>query len=174
MNEFLEILKVRHAECQKRFLAKQAAVNAANTEFQAVAQEFNSIQTLMNLEMRKEQIESAANVQSPTSSASSSAVAPQLSTSVPVIMPPHHGVGSSGELNKTEMVRELLRQHASGMTPRELWKDGQIKAQFPHRAYLYSILKRLKDKGDITEKRGKYRFKFSPKLEEDKQLGMVQ
>ncbi|MHB8540070.1 MAG: hypothetical protein ACYDCD_03895 [Candidatus Acidiferrales bacterium] len=150
MSEFLEHLKARHAESQKRFLAKQAQLNSVNQEFQVVAQEFNAWQTLLNLETRKEQMAAVA-LTAPT-------VSPASAPSSPA--------ATSPEVNKTEIVRELLRQHASGMTPSEIWKQEQIKTQFPHRAYLYSVLKRLKDRGDITEKRGKYCFKFSTKPEE--------
>jgi hypothetical protein len=166
MSEFLEILKVRHAECQKRFQMKQAQLNAVNAEFQAVAQEFNSIQTLMNLEIQKANLE-AARVASPAPSASAKTVSGQISAGATLIAAQSPDTGSNG-VNKTEIVRGLLRQHASGMTPSELWREPQIKAHFDHRAYLYSILKRLKDRGDITEKRGKYCFKFSPKEEEIK------
>jgi len=164
MSEFLEILKVRHAECQKRFQAKQAQLNAANAEFQAVAQEFNSIQTLMNLELRKEQMEAMARTVSPTPSIAPH-VAPAAASSP---------TAATAEVNKTETIRELLRQHTSGMTPSEIWNQPLVRDQFPHRAYLYSVLKRLKDRGDIIEKKGKYVFKFMPKPEENKEQNMVQ
>ena len=47
------------------------------------------------------------------------------------------------------------------MTPSDLWK--QVKAQFTHRPYLYSALKRLKDRDEVTVRRGKYLLKNNPK-----------
>ena len=165
MSEFLEILKVRHAECLKRFQAKQAQLNAVNAEFQAVSQEFNSIQTLLNLELRKQQMDALARNVATTQPAAPQAAPAQLPAAVPT---------TAGEVNKTETVRELLRQHESGMTPTELWKQQLVRNQFHHRAYLYSVLKRLKDKGDVIERRGKYFFKFLPKPEENKEQNILQ
>jgi hypothetical protein len=118
----------------------------------------------LTLETRKEQAAATITVstaQPQTPNVAALAVSGSSAPAVP-----------AGELNKTEIVRELLRQHSAGMTPSDIWK--QVKAQIPHRPYLYSILKRLKDKGDITDKRGKYFFKFAPKPEEAKDQNMVQ
>jgi hypothetical protein len=165
MSEFLENLRIRFAESQKRFVAKQAQLNAVNAEFQAVAQEFNAWQTLLNLETRKEQMAATTLVVPATTR--------QIPNTTPTSAPPSP-LAPSPNVNKTEIVRELLRQHSAGMTPSELWKQEQIKAQFPHRPYLYSVLKRLKDRGDIAEKRGKYFFKFSTKPDDAKEQGLVQ
>lgn len=62
--------------------------------------------------------------------------------------------------NKTELVRELLRHHLGGMTPTEIWKE--LRGQFVHRAYLYSVLKRLRDKDEVTLRRNKYALKIKP------------
>jgi hypothetical protein len=165
MSEFLENLRSRFAESQKRFVAKQQQLAAVNAEFQAVAQEFNAWQTLLNLETRKEQAAATISV-SPEHTQTPNVAALAISGSPSATTMP------AAELNKTEIVRELLRQHSAGMTPSEIWK--QVKAQIPHRPYLYSVLKRLKDKGDITDKRGKYYFKFAPKPEEAKDQNIVQ
>ena|SRR2546427_1344350 len=164
MSEFLENLKVRMLESQKRFLAKQAQLTAVQAEFQVVAQEFNAWQTLVNVEARKEQAAGTIQV-SPTPGQVPNVAALSVSVSSSAAAP-------AAEVNKTEIVRELLRQHSSGMTPSEVWK--QVKGRIAHRPYLYSVLKRLKDKGDVTEKRGKYFFKFAPKPEEGKDQNMVQ
>jgi hypothetical protein len=162
MSEFLENLKARHAEAQKRFLAKQAHLNAVNAEYQTVAQEFNAWQTLLTLETRKEQGDNTVNV---SATVVVSPQRPSLPSSTP------SNTGTAAEVNKTEIVRDLLRQNSSGLTPTEIWR--QVKTQIPHRPYLYSVLKRLKDRGDVTEKRGKYLFKFSPKVGEAKEQGLV-
>jgi thioesterase domain-containing protein len=164
MTEFLDNLKSRLAESQKRFAAKQQQLAAINAEFQAVAQEFNAWQTLVNLEAKKE-LTAAREAEAPVIPAldtpSVVSTNPSTATSAP-------SAPTNAEVNKTDTVRELLRQHSAGMTPSEIWK--QVKAQIPHRPYLYSILKRLKDKGDVSEKRGKYFFKFSPKPDEVKDV----
>ena len=64
------------------------------------------------------------------------------------------------EENKTQAVRDLLRQHPTGMTPVEIWK--QLETKMSNRAYLYSVLKRLRDKGDARERRGKYFLILKP------------
>jgi len=56
------------------------------------------------------------------------------------------------------------------MTPGEIWKE--MESQINNRAYLYSVLKRLKDRGDVKEKRGKYCA--IPKIEEVQSQGLVQ
>jgi hypothetical protein len=161
MSEFLENLKVRMLEAQKRFLAKQAQLTAVQAEFQVVAQEFNAWQTLVNVEARKEQ--GAATVTVSAQTQTPNVVALSVSS---------RSATSTAEVNKTEIVRELLRQHSAGMTPSEIWK--QVKNQIAHRPYLYSVLKRLKDRGDAVEKRGKYFFKFAPKPEDAKEQNPVQ
>lgn len=75
------------------------------------------------------------------------------------------------EINKTDIVRDVLRQHPAGLTPSDLWK--QVKGQFTNRAYLYSVLKRLKDRDEVTTRRGKYLLKSVPKVEEHKQQSEV-
>jgi len=168
MSEFLENLKVRHAEAQKRFLAKQQEVNRVNAEFQAVAQEFNAWQTLLNLETRKEQVAAVATTVAANSPAPT--VPPTLavnSTPAPagVVVT---SVGVRNEENKTEIVRDLLRQASPGsMSAADIWEA--IRNRVSNRAYLYSVLSRMKDKGEVGVKRGRYFFKFSLKPEETKE-----
>jgi hypothetical protein len=56
--------------------------------------------------------------------------------------------------NKTEIIRALLRQHPTGLTPPQIWL--QVGEQFKHRPYMYSVLKRLKDRDEISFRRNKY------------------
>lgn len=140
MSEFLESLKKGLQESQAKFQAAQLKMNAFQAEFQAAAQEFQAWQTLVRLETAKEQGQSLAGV--------NTAAIPST-------------IG-----NKTEAVRELLRQHPAGMTPSDIWKELQL--QFSTRAYLYSVLKRLRDRGDARERRGKYYL--NPKSEEQGQM----
>jgi hypothetical protein len=57
------------------------------------------------------------------------------------------------ETNKTEMIREVLRQHTNGITPAQVWINVKDKVG---RNYVYSVLKRMKDKDEVKERRGKY------------------
>jgi hypothetical protein len=69
-------------------------------------------------------------------------------------------------VNKTNLIRDVLRQHPNGITPVEVWREvkGHIE-----RNYVYSVLKRLKDSKQVSERRGKYYLQVMPKSEEDKE-----
>jgi hypothetical protein len=132
----LEYLKRGFEESQKRFQEGQREFGAAQVKYNAIAQEFNAWQTLYQAAKRKENGDS----------------------SIPATQAPK-GV----EKKQTEAVREFLDQHP-GATPAEIWK--QLQSQIANRAYLYSVLKRLRDRGDAMERKGKYFLK--PKPEEAK------
>jgi len=160
----LEVAKVRMAEAQKKYLAAQAdhqgatqRLQTATTEFQQAANESNSYQTLVNLWTRKEQ-EITKGVSDTTKMAESVTVAIEPSSP-----------SSAPEVNKTELVCELLRQNPAGMTPSDIW--AKMDKEIKNRAYLYSVLKRLKDRGVAREKRGKY---FAVLRIEESQTQMVQ
>lgn len=67
-------------------------------------------------------------------------------------------------VNKTQVVRDVLASHPSGLTPAQVW--GAVKGKIGRRTYVYSILKRLKDRKQVVEKRGKYTLPPMPKIEE--------
>lgn len=166
MTTFFEELKIRHAEAQKRLQAAQQEAQAVQARYQAIAQEFNSLQLLLNVEAAKPENKPEDKT---TEAAISNANRIIIRT---VSMVPQATSGQSAlplvaETNKTEMIRELLRQYPGGIAPTELWK--QVKTRMTHRAYLYSILKRLKDKGEVMVRRGKYIAKIMPKPEEEKE-----
>jgi hypothetical protein len=145
MSVFLDELNVRLAEAQKRLQTAQIEAQVAQGKLQAIIQEFNSLQFLVNSEKAKLQQQDNQ----------------PLSTSN---IPANQSTVAQGELNKTDMIRSLLRQHPGGMTPTDIWK--QVKDQMVHRAYLYSILKRLKDKDEVIVRRGKYITKMISKSTE--------
>jgi hypothetical protein len=155
MSQFLEELKIRLGDAQKRLQAAQLKHQTAQAELQAIVQEYNSLQHLANVEAAKIQESAGAPI---TVNVSSRMGQPVLS--------------SGSETNKTETIRELLRQHPAGMTPTDIWKE--VKGQMVHRPYLYSILKRLKDKDEVCVRRGKYIAKITPKSDEGKGQTMVQ
>ena len=164
MTNFFEELKIRHADAQKRLQAVQQEMQAMQARFQAVAQEFNSLQLLLNVEAAKPE-------NKPADTAAKNAT-PNAITVIARAVSAEPQATTGHETNKTEMIRELLRQYPAGITATDIWKN--VKTQMTHRAYLYSILKRLKDKGEVMVKRGKYISKIMPlKSEEEKDQNLV-
>lgn len=155
MSQFLDELKTRLQDALKRLQAAQQKSAIAQAELQAVTQEYNSLQHLANVEATRNQQATGGPI---TVTVTSRIAQPALS--------------QTGETNKTETIRELLRQHPAGMTPTDIWKE--VKDQMTHRAYLYSVLKRLKDKDEVTVRRGKYITKMLPKTEENRGQTLVQ
>jgi len=157
MSQFLETLRAKLADAIKRFQTAQQNLIAAQAENQALAQEVGSLQYLIQAEMR--------NDPSAGSDSTTVAVESNLGTSQP-------STTQMPETNKTAMIRELLRRHPTGITPVDIWKE--LGTQMKHRAYIYSVLKRLKDRGEVMERRGKYCLRILPKPEEAKQQTTVQ
>jgi hypothetical protein len=171
MTNFFEELKIRHAEAQKRLQAAQQEAQAVQTRFQAIAQEFNSLQLLLNVEAAKEENKPSEDKTAQAAIPNANRVIIRTVGMVPQAASVQTALPLVAE-NKTEMIRELLRQYPGGITPTELWK--QVKTRMTHRAYLYSILKRLKDKGEVMIRRGKYIAKIMPKHEEEKEQPVLQ
>lgn len=155
MSQFLDELKTRLAEVLKHLQAAQQKAQVAQAELQAVNQEYNSLQFLANVE--------TARIQQSAGTPITATVASRI---------PQPALPQASETNKTETIRELLRQHPTGMTPTDIWKE--VKGQMAHRPYLYSILKRLKDKDEVAVRRGKYFVKMLPKPEESRGQTLVQ
>jgi hypothetical protein len=150
MNDFLEKLKVGLTEAQERQKEIGARLQAINAEYQAVSQEVNSYLKIVEVENRK--LQGSPNPHKATAT-----------FTIKVNPAPTAQIAAADavdEPNKTELVRELLRSHPSGMTGGELWTA--VKGKFPHRQYVYSVLKRLKKKGDVVQRRKKFIFTFKP------------
>lgn len=179
MSHFLETLKQGMQDAQSRFAAAQQRLAATQAEFQAMQQrlakdqtdfqsalqEFQAFQTLVNLQTRKEQPQAPSPVAAPSVTVAVPVALSNGSPRPPVLHNAQFLLGRLAaaqppkdegrpEINKTEAVRELLRQHPAGMTPGDIWKS--LEQELSNRTYLYSVLKRLKDKGDAKERRGKY------------------
>ncbi len=155
MSVFLEELKTRLTDAGRRLQAAQQKTAIAQAELQAVTQEYSSLQHLANVEAARSQQSAGTPITATVNSRIADPALPQVS-----------------DTNKTETIRELLRQHPAGMTPTDIWKE--VKGQMAHRPYLYSILKRLKDRDEVCVRRGKYIVKMMPKPEEGKGQTMVQ
>ena len=152
MSDFLEKLKMDLADAQKRHQGMAVRLQALQIEYQALSQEVNSYTKIVEVQTRKEQGIAVSGT---------ATVKPTVRVSgIQITQVPRSGTGASEETNKTELVRELLRQHPTGMTGGELW--NAVKDKFPHRQYVYSVLKRLKKKGDIAQKRKKFIFTARP------------
>jgi hypothetical protein len=154
MSSFLE-------ECKARFAAVQKAVQEAHQELQAVQlryqtaiQQQNALQYLINSVAAEEQRSQQKSYGQPTTVNLSISVADAIAADEAAAPQPH-------EVNKTDMIRELLRRHPTGMTPTEIWRE--VKNQMTHRAYLYSILGRLKDREEVIVRRKKYLLRIDPK-----------
>jgi hypothetical protein len=168
MNHFMIELKTRLEDAQKRYAEATQHLQSAQAHHVAIGQEVGSLQFLYQKELRKEQ----GNA-SPAQPQGADVITAHVSTTIQSAgrgaLLPENAVPERAEVNKTEIVREILQQHPNGMTPTDLWKS--LSGQITYRAYLYSILKRLKDKGDVFQKRGskKYFPKMMPKSEEGKE-----
>lgn len=167
----------KYTAAQAEFQAIQQKLTAAQAEFQAAAQEFQAFQTLVNVQTRKEQPANGTPSAAPVASGEVSVGAHLVYHSgkpvpqrVENAQQPISEQDNKPEGNKTEAVRMLLRTHPGGMTPSEIWKN--LQSQLSNRVYLYSILKRLKDRGEVRDKRGKYYFNV--KVEEDQTQTVVQ
>src|SRR5467141_2816 len=106
MSVFLEELKVRFMDAQKRLVTAQQKMAIAQAELQAVTQEYNSLQHLANVE--------AARIQQSTGAPITVNVSPRIT---------QPALPQASDTNKTETIRELLRQHPTGMTPTDIWKE---------------------------------------------------
>jgi len=160
MSDFLDTLKVRMLDAQRRFNEVNLRFQRTQAELQAIQLEYTSWQNAVKNESAKEQQELEAQTPgrppSPTASAHIQTVTPN----------------SISDVNKTDLIRGQLQQHPAGMTPAEVWRA--VKAQVPQRSYVYSVLKRLKDREQVTTRRGKYYLRAASKLEEAKQEVVVQ
>jgi hypothetical protein len=158
MSQFLEMLKVRLVDAQQRLGAAQAALQKAQVEHQTVMQEFGSWQNAVAVETRREAQQQSTPPAQPS---------PQLRSQPPMSIPVPP---STPEVNKALLIRDVLRQHPSGITPADVWREVKDHVGRP---YVYSVLKRLKDKKQVAERRGKYFLQIVPKQEEVKEPNHV-
>jgi hypothetical protein len=144
MSHLIDRLKDGLAEAQKRQLEVGKRFQVVQGEWAAVNAEVNGYLKVIELETRRE-LEQAA-------------VAPQIEG-------PSTEADQQAEQdsNKTQLIRDALAEHP-GLTPAQVW--GAVKNQVGRRNYVYSVLKRLKDRKQVVEKRGKYYLPTMPKIEE--------
>jgi hypothetical protein len=180
MSQFLETIKERVADSQRRLQASTVKLQQAQAEHQAVSQEFVSWQNAFNVEARREQLEQLnenqkrAEQQKPQAppqpiSGSIAVQLPALRVSATGIVTPPESLPDTPEISKTKMIKDVLLNNSNGITPAEVWK--KVQDHHVGRAYVYSVLKRLKDKKQVLERRGKY-YLLMPKTEEKENLIM--
>ena len=166
MTKIVDELQARVAESKERLDKADKEFKVATATFQMAQQDHNVWTLALQAEVRDEQRKTAVATerQMPLPSiAKPEAVA----TAVPEQAP-----DSSEILNKTDIVRDLLKHHPNGMSAVDIWK--QVRTQFHHRPYLYSVLKRLRDRQEIVKRRSRYCLTVVPKMEGVKEQSLVQ
>jgi putative SOS response-associated peptidase YedK len=178
LSDFLNTLKERFADAQRRLQFATARLQQAQQEHAAVTQEFGSWQNAINVETRREAaqeqqrllIEQQRQQQEQFQRAKASVVPPPVPTVIPAAPPGQLAVAptvpslpptatpptvetAAETLSKTDLIRNVLKQHPNGIVPVDLWRE--VKDQVD-RNYVYSVLKRLKDSKQVAERRGKY------------------
>jgi hypothetical protein len=146
MSEFLETLKARLADAQSRMAPVQAALLRAQQDHVQLAQEVNSWANAVNAETRREQQETAER----TNGTANNLIARESMPNTVLILENGEIVT---EINKTRLIRDILQQNPGGLRPVTIWQ--KLQDQVP-RAYVYSVLSRMKQKKQVRELRGKY------------------
>jgi hypothetical protein len=177
MSQFLEMLKARLSDAQQRLQVAQVNLSKAQAEHQAVMQEFGSWQNAVSVESRREQQQPiAAPPPAPPATFSAQPVR-RIIGSVTTVPPQHFAPAatpaaptmeapsvSGSEINKADLIRDVLRENPNGITPADLWRKVKDHVGRP---YVYSVLKRLKDRKKVAERRGKYFLQIEPKQTEE-------
>ena len=176
MAKILEEIQARLADAQKQLAEATQVLATAQQKHQAASHNFNVWNAAMQLEQREEQLRQAQATEQqlhlPTLSAKTESITASVSpASITTSMLSEHISDSSEAPNKTDVVRSLLKQHPTGMSAVDIWKE--VGAQFTHRPYLYSVLKRLRDRNEIVKRRNKYCLTMIPKAEEVKEQSVV-
>lgn len=159
MVNFLDMMKDYIEKARARVAAAEQAHRMAIAELQAANSDlvvWNNAYTLAVKEREKWKVDSRQT---------------ELPMEMPKVEPAPEAANVNPEqeqpqtaqtsINKTAKVREILGEHATGITPGQLWievKDFQVS-----RPYLYSVLKRLRDNDEVAQRRGgKYVLKQTP------------
>jgi len=167
-SELLEELKsrqqaasVRLREATQTFQAAQQAHAQAQAAFQKAQGELVVAQQQVhgwNVAVSTVEAEVTARKQAATQGQLELPNTPAPASPAPV--QPEPIVEASDSVNKTDLIRGLLAQHPQGMAPTEIWNC--VRDKFKYRAYMYSVLKRLTDREELSVGRGKYRLRIKP------------
>ena len=163
MAKILQEIQTRLAEAHKQLAEATQVLATAQQKHASAQHNFNVWNAAAQLEQRDEQLRQATATEAQSElPLSTTNPAPLASITSPIEQP----ADASETLNKTDVVRNLLKQHPTGMSAVDIWKE--VGAQFTHRPYLYSVLKRLRDREEIIKRRNKYCLTAVPKAEEVK------
>jgi hypothetical protein len=167
----LEHIQARMEDSGKRLAIATQNLQRAQQEHQVATHEHSIWTGALQIEQRKialAQAHAAQQQQLQARALNPGGVGTHSEPKVlqPVATPIEPNVGAQ-DINKTEAIREFLSKRSTGVTPAEIWET--LKGQVD-RPYVYSILKRLKDRKQVTVRRGKYYLVIAPKSEEGKQL----
>lgn len=151
MSELIDRLREGLGEAQKRQAEVAKRLQSVQGEWASACAEVNGYVKVIELETRREMEKAATETPAENSSVAQS----------------NESSENDGDtVNKTQVVRDALEAHP-GLTPAQLW--GAVKTSIPKRTYVYSVLKRLKDRKQVIEKRGKYYLPPNQKTEEVQQ-----
>jgi hypothetical protein len=154
-------LKARLSEAQNRMTENAQKLQQVQQEFSSAQIDYNVWRAALEAETRKAQdLNNAPTVDQPTSTGIATSPAPSLIIESLKNENDEENTepsSASESMNKTEIIRGLLRQNPGGLTPPQIWSC--VSAQFKHRPYMYSVLKRLKDRDEISFRRNKYVYR---------------
>jgi hypothetical protein len=172
MTRILEELQSRVADSKVRLDAATKTFQSAQTAFQQAQQDHSIWTSAWQAEVREVQRQAAIAIEKqlplPTAQSTPNSE-PEIEDFVDDVIDAIED--SSGSTNKTDTVRDLLRRHPAGMSAVDIW--AEVRSDFKHRPYLYSVLKRLRDREEIIKRRGKYCLKLIPKAEEAQEHSAV-
>lgn len=159
MSEFLDLVRARAADAMKRLHASGLVLQQAQAEHQAAISESQSWQTILQAEERREATKKLSKAIFEELGST-----PQQQESHPLPSQPSQAAvptpASDQDINKSELIRQTLRDNPAGLRPAEVWH--KLKEQIPNRSYVYSVLGRLKEREHVSvNKRGKYTLRIT-------------
>lgn len=166
MPNILEELRTRIVQAEKRVNEAGVQLQAADKAYNAAVAELHVWRSALDAETRSEHArQEAAKSDQPSFAGMEPVRVPNTLEAVtgeqePLILTV--AANATVSINKTEMVRTLLRQNPAGLTPPQIWEH--VSGEFKHRPYLYSVLKRLKDHDEVVTRRDKYLLRSSQEV----------
>ena len=150
--KFLEGVENNLAESKKSYQEAQQKASVAQLAFQGAQNELNIWTGAANaIKVRLTRLREQVQQEQPTSP--DKPITNLLASATSTLRAIAESSNGSQDVNKTEMIRAVLRRHPAGITPAELWQElnGEVS-----RDYVYAVLKRLKDRDQISYRRKKY------------------
>ncbi len=164
LNPLLEGMKEKLEKAKDRLLIAQQRFQAAQAELQGATAEYGIWNSAISLLVRDEEkrLAESSEKQIPMDLPGLQPSTDGATSEKPVAMDDNlsNDAQAATMINQTEKVREILRAHDTGMTPGGIWEEGHD--HISSRAYLYAILKRLRDSEEVLVRRGKYLLKTKP------------